>query len=74
MIEAKPYPREKERLETLKKTHLLDTPVEERFERITRMVCKLLDVPISLFNLIDEDRQYYKSARGVDKHAHSLRA
>ncbi len=29
------------------------------------MVCRLLEVPIALFNLIDEDRQHYKSAQGV---------
>ena len=28
------------------------------------MVCRLLDVPIAVFNLIDENRQYYKSMRG----------
>jgi diguanylate cyclase (GGDEF)-like protein len=44
---------------------LLDTPIEERFERITRMVCRLMDVPIAIFNLIDEDRQHYKSVQGL---------
>jgi len=65
MIEAKPYPREKERIASLRSLHLLDMPIEERFERITRMVCKFLDVPIALFNLIDEHRQHYKSVRGL---------
>lgn len=65
MIEATPHKQEAERLASLKKIHLLDTPLEERFERITRLVCRLLDVPIALFNLIDEDRQHYKSVQGL---------
>ncbi len=65
MIEAAPYPNEVERLASLKSLKLLDTPIEERFERITRMVCRLLDVPIAMFNLVDEDRQHFKSAQGV---------
>ena len=65
MIEAAPYPDEQRRIAALKSLHLLDTPIEERFERITRMVCRILDVPIALFNLIDEDRQHYKSAQGL---------
>lgn len=66
MIEAPPYPKEKERLSALKKLQLLDTPIEERFEAITHKVCRILDVPIALFNLIDENRQHYKSAQGMN--------
>ncbi|MDB5491183.1 MAG: hypothetical protein JWO78_1032 [Micavibrio sp.] len=66
MIEARPYAREKERLASLKALRLLDMPIEERFERVTRMVCKFLDVPIALFNLIDDNRQHFKSVRGLN--------
>lgn len=65
MIEATPFPDEARRLSSLHALHLLDTPIEERFERITRMVCRLLDVPIAIFNLLDEDRQHYKSVQGL---------
>lgn len=65
MIEPPPHPQEAERLKALRGLALLDTPLEERFERITRMVCRSLDVPIALFNLIDEDRQHYKSVHGL---------
>lgn len=65
MIEAPPYPLERKRLSSLQATGLLDTPLEERFERITRMVCRVLDVPIAVFNLLDRDRQHYKSAQGL---------
>ncbi len=66
MIEALPFPREAERLATLRALNLLDTPLQLRFERITRMVCRVLDVPISHFNLLDEDRQHLKSVQGLN--------
>lgn len=65
MIEAKPFPEEEKRLASLNSLHLLDTPIQERFERITRMVRRALNVPIAIFNLIDEDRQHYKSVQGL---------
>ena len=72
MIEAPPFPNEQQRIASLKLLQLLDTPIEERFERITRMVCRLLDVPIAIFNLIDDQRQYYKSVRGLPNTEASL--
>lgn len=65
MIEATRFEKEEERLATLKATRLLDSPIEERFERMTRMVCRLMDVPIAMFNLIDDNRQFYKSVQGL---------
>lgn len=65
-----PYPHEKQRLESLQKIRMMNTPVEERFDKMTQMVCQLLDVPIALFNLIDDKEQFYKSAQGVNtRHA-----
>jgi diguanylate cyclase (GGDEF)-like protein len=64
MIEAPAYLEEHRRVKSLRALHLLDTPIEERFERITRMVCRLLDVPMAYFNLIDAERQHYKSTQG----------
>lgn len=66
MRNADIYPHEAQRVESLRRTRLLDTPIEERFERLTRMVCRLMDVPIALFNLIDEKQQFYKSVQGLN--------
>ncbi len=52
------------RLGTLRASGLLDTPAEERFDRITRMAQRLFDVPIALVSLVDEDRQWFKSRQG----------
>jgi len=56
---------EQARLETLRSLSILDTPPEERFDRITRMAKRLLGVPIALVSLIDENRQWFKSCIGL---------
>lgn len=56
---------EKERLESLRSLNILDTVPEERFDRITRIASKLLNVPICQINLVDENRQWFKSCFGI---------
>jgi len=53
------------RLETLKSLDILDTPQEERFDRLTRMAKRLFNVPIALVSLVDENRQWFKSCVGL---------
>ncbi len=55
------------RLRELRRYAVLDTPLEEAFDRITRLAARLLRVPVSLVTLVDEDRQWFKSAYGWDK-------
>ena len=45
---------------------ILDTPPEERFDRVTRMARRLFGVPIALISLVDENRQWFKSCFGLD--------
>ncbi|HJV27491.1 MAG TPA: PAS domain S-box protein [Aromatoleum sp.] len=59
-------PDESLRLEALRALDLLDTPPEERFDRITRIARRLFDIPITLVTLIDQDRQWFKSRQGLD--------
>jgi len=59
-------PNENERLNVLHALNLLDTPPEEVFDRITRLVARVLDVPIALVSLVDTDRQWFKSRVGLD--------
>ncbi|WP_306397935.1 sensor histidine kinase [Telluria beijingensis] len=54
------------RVRALHELQLLDTPPEERFDRITRLACRLLGVPISLLALVDTDRQWFKSRVGIE--------
>ena len=65
MIEGPIPPDEPRRLASLRELDVLDTDVEARFERITRMVCRLLDVPIAAVSLVDETRQWFKSVQGL---------
>jgi diguanylate cyclase (GGDEF)-like protein len=54
------------RLGTLRSLGILDTPPEERFDRITRIAKRLFGVPIALVSLVDENRQWFKSCVGLD--------
>jgi diguanylate cyclase (GGDEF)-like protein len=56
---------EGERLKALRRYHILDTPPEEAFDRLTRLVKMLLKTPIVLVSLIDHDRQWFKSRQGL---------
>lgn len=57
---------EQTRLETLRSLDILDTPQEERFDRLTRMAKRMFGVPIALVSLVDETRQWFKSCVGLD--------
>ncbi len=56
---------EETRLQALGALRLLDTPREERFDRIVRLAKRLFDVPMAVVSLIDEDRQYHLAEIGV---------
>jgi ribonuclease BN (tRNA processing enzyme) len=56
------------RLAATRSLGLLDTLPEERFDRITRLASSLFGVPIALITLIDAERQWFKSAYGIDAH------
>lgn len=53
------------RLQALKRTELLDTLPEPSFDRFTRLAARLTGSPTALVSLVDEDRQYFKSALGL---------
>lgn len=59
-------PDEQARLQALRSLGVLDTPPEERFDRLTRMAKRLFGVPIALVSLVDENRQWFKSCFGLD--------
>lgn len=54
------------RLQLLRSLDVLDTPAEERFDRITRLAAALFDVPIALVSLVDSERQWFKSRVGLE--------
>ncbi|MEO9211275.1 MAG: GAF domain-containing sensor histidine kinase [Ginsengibacter sp.] len=58
--------KEKERILSLQKYNILDTPPDGSFDRITRLAAQLLDVPIAIVTLVDTDRIWFKSRYGLD--------
>lgn len=66
MIVAPAPPSERERLELLERLKILDTPREERFDRLTRLASHVLDTPISAISLVARDRQWFKAAEGLE--------
>jgi phosphoribosyl 1,2-cyclic phosphodiesterase/CheY-like chemotaxis protein len=58
-------PDEERRLKSVKELGLLDTPAEERFDRLTRLAAAAFRVPIALVTLVDHDRQWFKSHHGL---------
>lgn len=65
MIEAPLPPNESLRLAALHELNILDTPPEERFDRMTRIAAATFDVPIAFVSLIDSERQWFKSVCGL---------
>jgi phosphoribosyl 1,2-cyclic phosphodiesterase/DNA-binding response OmpR family regulator len=57
---------EARRLQALRDLAILDTPAEERFDRVTRLASATLNVPIALVSLVDQNRQWFKSCYGLD--------
>ena len=59
-------PYEEQRLEVLQGLGILDTPPEERFDRITRLAASIFNAPMALISLVDRERQWFKSAYGLN--------
>lgn len=57
---------EQQRLKALESLKIMDTPAEQRFDRITRLAKRMFDVPIALITLLDDERQWFKSKVGLD--------
>ncbi|MGB0766221.1 MAG: GAF domain-containing SpoIIE family protein phosphatase [Phycisphaeraceae bacterium] len=56
---------ENERLASLHALQLLDTPRDQRFDRIVELTKTVLEVPIAYIALIDSDRQWFKAKAGM---------
>ncbi|MDP4075103.1 GAF domain-containing protein [Acidovorax sp. A1169] len=57
---------EADRLTALRELLLLDTPPEERYDRLARFAAEQLNVPIALLTLVDGQRQWFKSRIGLE--------
>jgi diguanylate cyclase (GGDEF)-like protein len=66
MQEPQIPPNEEQRLASLRRLNILDTPAEGRFDRIARLARKSLNTPIALVSLVDKNRQWFKSCQGLE--------
>ncbi len=62
-----------DRLAAVRATGLLDSEVEEVFDRLTRLAVRLLGIPAAFISLVDADRDFYKSACGFGEPLASAR-
>lgn len=61
-MEPAPTPlNERARLANVRRLGILDTPPEERFDRITRLATRVLSTPVALLCFVDQDRLWFKS-------------
>ena len=54
------------RVKVLRRTSVLDTVSEERFDKIAAMAASHFAAPIALVSLVDSDRQWFKACIGLD--------
>lgn len=54
------------RMRCVEQLHLLGSPPEERFARITRMARQVFGVPMAAVSLLDRDCQWFKQNDGLD--------
>jgi diguanylate cyclase (GGDEF)-like protein len=57
--------REQHRLAALERYDIIDTPAEESFDRITRLVKRIFGVSMATITFIDGHRQWFKSHIGM---------
>jgi signal transduction histidine kinase len=56
---------EESRLAAVRRYEILDTPADGAFERLTAIAARHFRVPIAIISVVDEDRIWFKSVRGL---------
>lgn len=64
-MEAGKHPREDERLRELRSFGILDTERESEFDEIVNLAAGICGTPISVVNMIDAHRQWFKAEVGL---------
>ncbi len=65
MIQPQKTAHEEARIASVCKLKILDTVPEERFDQITVKALEVFSVPISTISIVDSDREWYKSVKGL---------
>ncbi|MGQ2906055.1 MAG: sensor histidine kinase [Neoaquamicrobium sediminum] len=64
-MEAEPHPLQPQRLRALRSYEVLDTDREKDFDDIVELASAICGTAISVVNLIDDDRQWFKAETGL---------
>jgi hypothetical protein len=59
-------PNETERMNALRRYEILDTPPDGSFDNLTKLACRMFNMPIAIISLVDDNRIWFKSHQGVD--------
>ncbi|CAH0536704.1 sensor domain-containing diguanylate cyclase [Vibrio marisflavi] len=65
MLQPQVPANEGKRLRNLRRLGIIESGYEERFDRVTRVVRQLYDVPIAIVSLVDENWIWFKSCFGL---------
>lgn len=57
---------EEKRIKALQRYHIIDTPPDRSFDRLTKLAANLLKVPVAIISLVDTDRIWFKSRYGIE--------
>ena len=58
--------RDENRLAALSATGLMDSPAEPAYDRLTALAARIIGAPVALVSLVNQERQFFKSAYGFD--------
>jgi sigma-B regulation protein RsbU (phosphoserine phosphatase) len=64
-VQAAKPDNEAERIAALSRYDILDTPHEEQFEDVTRLVARVCEAPMAIISLIDRERQWFAAEVGL---------
>lgn len=64
-MRANSHPLQSQRLAALRSFGILDTPREADFDDIVKLASEICETPISVVNLIDAERQWFKAEVGL---------
>ena len=55
-----------QRIAALRRLEIVGTSRQPEFDDLVELACEIFNVPVSLLSLIDNDRQWFKAAAGLD--------
>src|SRR5687768_622787 len=65
LLDAAAALEDKDRLDALHATGLLDSDISPSFDRLARLAAHVLHAPVALVSLVDSDHQFFKSCLGL---------